>query len=65
MNFDDTPHEAEFRATARSWIDANAPRELEPELKQSGFGHVGLKSVDVIAASKAWQKKKAQAPSSG
>src|SRR5579875_1439296 len=59
MNFDDTPDEAAFRATARSWIDANAPRELESELKQSSFGNIGLKSVDVIEASKAWQKKKA------
>src|ERR1700691_5734662 len=27
MNFDDTPQEAEFRATARKWIDGNAPKE--------------------------------------
>ena len=32
MNFDDTPQEAEFRATARKWIDANAPKDLEAEL---------------------------------
>src|SRR5258708_27982644 len=31
MNFDDTPQEAAFRATAREWIDANAPKELEAE----------------------------------
>ncbi len=29
MNFDDTPQEAAFRKTARDWISANAPRELE------------------------------------
>ena len=28
MNFDDTPQEAEFRATARKWMDANAPFRL-------------------------------------
>jgi alkylation response protein AidB-like acyl-CoA dehydrogenase len=61
MNFDDTPEEAAFRAEARAWIDANAPRELEPELQQSSFGNMGLKSVDAMQASKAWQKKKAEA----
>jgi len=61
MNFDDTPEEAAFRATARAWIEANAPRELEAELKQGGFANNGLKSVDPIVASKAWQKKKAEA----
>lgn len=58
MNFDDTPEEAAFRATARAWLDANAPWELEAELKMSGFGGMTLKSVDPMAASKAWQAKK-------
>jgi len=61
MNFDDTPEEAAFRATARAWIDANAPKELEAELKQGGFANNGLKTVDPIVVSKAWQKKKAEA----
>lgn len=61
MNFDDTPEEAAFRAVARAWIDANAPKELEAELKQGGFANNGLKSVDPIVVSKAWQKKKAEA----
>jgi len=61
MNFDDTPEEAAFRATARAWIEANAPKELEAELKGGGFGNNGLKTVDPIAAAKAWQKKKADA----
>ncbi|MDO8295509.1 MAG: acyl-CoA dehydrogenase family protein [Caulobacter sp.] len=61
MNFDDTPEEAAFRATARAWIEANAPRELEAELKMGGFASNGLKSVDPMAAAKAWQKKKADA----
>ena len=30
MNFDDTPEEAAFRAEARAWIDANAPRAVAP-----------------------------------
>ena len=29
MNFDDTPEEAAFRAKARAWIDANAPKRFE------------------------------------
>jgi len=61
MNFDDTPEEAAFRAEVRAWIDANAPRELEPELKRAGFGGNGVTSVDPMVAAKAWQKKKAQA----
>ncbi|MDO9223626.1 MAG: acyl-CoA dehydrogenase family protein, partial [Caulobacter sp.] len=61
MNFDDTPEEAAFRATARAWIDANAPKDLEAELKMGGFASNGLKSVDPMAAAKAWQKKKKDA----
>ena len=61
MNFDDTPEEAALRAEVRAWIDANAPRRLEPELKRAGFAFSGIESEDPMAASKAWQKKKAQA----
>ena len=28
MNFDDTPQEAAFRAEAKAWIDANAPKAI-------------------------------------
>ncbi|MEZ5728089.1 MAG: acyl-CoA dehydrogenase [Burkholderiaceae bacterium] len=58
MNFDDTPQEAAFRALAREWIDAHAPHELRPELELAGFGQPALRSGDVLAAAKAWQKKK-------
>ena len=58
MNFDDTPQESAFRAQARAWLDANAPKDLEPELRQSTFGMFALKSVDPMLASKAWQRKK-------
>src|SRR5277367_6353160 len=61
MNFDDTPQEAEFRATARSWIDANAPKELEAELSKSSLGRIRLQKHDMVEVGKAWQKKKAQA----
>jgi|OpeIllAssembly_1097287.scaffolds.fasta_scaffold18245_5 alkylation response protein AidB-like acyl-CoA dehydrogenase len=61
MNFDDTPEEARFRAEARAWIQAHAPKHLLPELELAGFGQPALRSGDVIAASKAWQKTKADA----
>src|SRR5512140_3747426 len=61
MDFDDTPQEAAFRAEVRAWIDANAPKHLEAELKRAGFGSSGVESEDPLAASKAWQKKKAEA----
>ena len=42
MNFDDTPQEAEFRATARKWVDANAPKQFEAELSKSSLGRIRL-----------------------
>jgi alkylation response protein AidB-like acyl-CoA dehydrogenase len=60
MNFDDTPEEAAFRATARAWLDANAPKDLETDLKKSGFASMNVGGRDPIAVSKAWQKKKAE-----
>jgi len=43
MNFDDTPEEAAFRAEVRAWLNANAPKS---------------RTSDIIADSKAWQRKK-------
>jgi len=57
MNFDDTPEEAEFRSRASAWIAANAPHELSKELERANFG-LQLHSVNPVAASRAWQKKK-------
>ena len=51
MDFNDTPEEAEFRAKARAWLEANAPKE-----RASGRGDEGH-----MAAAKAWQAKKAAA----
>src|ERR1700710_608724 len=59
MNFDDTPQEAAFRAEARKWIKANAPKELEQELSEAGMGRIQLKDRNLLELSKAWQKKKA------
>jgi acyl-CoA dehydrogenase len=61
MNFDDTPEEAAFRAEVRAWLDANAPKHLEPELKRAGFASSGVVSEDPMKAAKAWQRKKAEA----
>jgi alkylation response protein AidB-like acyl-CoA dehydrogenase len=61
MDFDDTPEEAAFRATVRSWIRANAPRRLEPELSRAAFASKAIASEDPLAASRAWQKTKADA----
>ncbi|MGL4541217.1 MAG: acyl-CoA dehydrogenase family protein, partial [Polymorphobacter sp.] len=58
MNFDDTPAEAEFRTKVRSWLDANAPKHLEPQLRTAGFASGGVTSEDPMVAAKAWQKKK-------
>ena len=61
MNFDDTPDEARFRAEARAWLDANAPQHLRADLALAGYGQPPLRSGDVLAESKAWQKKKRDA----
>jgi len=61
MNFDDTPQEAAFRAEARAWIDANAPKHLHAQLAAAGYGQSPLGSGDALAESKAWQKKKRDA----
>lgn len=61
MNFDDNPNEAAFRAEARAWIQSHAPVHLRDELELAGFGQPPLRSGDVLAASKAWQKTKADA----
>ncbi|WP_022722175.1 acyl-CoA dehydrogenase [Rhodopseudomonas sp. B29] len=61
MNFDDTPQEAEFRAKARAWIDANAPKQYEDELRKSSLGRLQLTGANVLEVAKEWQKKKADA----
>src|SRR6201991_1429409 len=61
MNFDDTPEEAAFRATARAWLDTNVPHELEADLKKSGFASMNVGGRDPLQLSKDWQKKKAEA----
>src|ERR1035437_6953908 len=61
MNFDDTPQEAAFRAEAKAWISANAPKQYEEELRKSSLGRTQLKGANVLDVARAWQKKKAEA----
>ncbi len=61
MNFDDTPQEAAFRAEAKAWIAANAPKQYEDELRKSSLGRTELKGANILEVAKAWQKKKADA----
>src|SRR5436189_6220358 len=60
MNFDDTPQEAEFRSTARTWIAANAPKQYEAELSKSSLGRIRLAKEEIVDVGKRWQKKKAE-----
>ncbi|WP_184258789.1 acyl-CoA dehydrogenase [Rhodopseudomonas rhenobacensis] len=61
MNFDDTPQEAAFRAEARAWIAANAPKQYEEPLRKASLGRLALDGATALEVAKAWQKKKAQA----
>ena len=61
MNFDDTPQEAAFRAEARQWVDANAPKQYEAELSKASLGRIRLQKEEIVDVGKAWQKKKAAA----
>jgi alkylation response protein AidB-like acyl-CoA dehydrogenase len=49
MDFKDSPEEAQFRAEAAAWLEANAPTEQE------------LAGMDPMQQGKYWQKKKADA----
>src|ERR1700716_3167591 len=61
MNFDDTPQEAAFRAEAKAWIAANAPKQYEEALRKSSLGRTRITGADILEVAKAWQKKKADA----
>ena len=61
MNFDDTLQEAAFRAEAKAWIVANAPKQYEEDLKKASLGRTELKGANLLEVAKAWQKKKADA----
>ena len=58
MDFEDSPEEAAFRKEVRAWLDANA----KPK-KSRDIAHDDLESAtaQTLEASRAWQKKKAEA----
>jgi alkylation response protein AidB-like acyl-CoA dehydrogenase len=49
MDFNDSPEEAEYRATARAWLEKNSTE------------HKAIAHADDMAAAKAWQRRKADA----
>jgi len=59
MDFNDTPEEAEFRAKARAWLDANAELRHPDDPPADVLGE--RSNPEVIKAAQAWQKKKAEA----
>ena len=54
MDFNDTAEEAAYRAKARAWLEANAP-------KRSGPSESGLEDPSNMDEARAWQRKKADA----
>ncbi|PKQ05581.1 MAG: acyl-CoA dehydrogenase [Alphaproteobacteria bacterium HGW-Alphaproteobacteria-12] len=56
MDFNDTAEEAAYRKQAREWLDKNATRKSE-----AGSVEMGSTLDELIAMSKAWQAKKAEA----
>ena len=54
MDFNDTPEEAAYRAKAREWLAANAP-------KRGGRVESDLDDPASMDGSRAWQRKKAEA----
>ncbi|MBS0561673.1 MAG: acyl-CoA dehydrogenase family protein, partial [Proteobacteria bacterium] len=63
MDFDDTPEEAEFRAKARAFLDANAERR-KPGEAEAGY-RAGQDEPGALEAAKAFQRKKAEAGFAG
>jgi alkylation response protein AidB-like acyl-CoA dehydrogenase len=54
MDFNDSPQEADYRATVRAWLEANAPRGAKG-------ASLGDEDDSQLEACKAWQAKKAAA----
>jgi len=55
MDFNDSPEEAAYRAQVKAWLEANAPKTAV------GGDDLEGGTKDTMAASKAWQAKKAAA----
>ena len=57
MDFEDTPEEAAFRAEARSWLEANAPRKGEPGDFSNAHQSGEIGEEEYTARAKAWQRR--------
>jgi acyl-CoA dehydrogenase len=58
MDFEDSPEEAKFRAEVRTWLDATAKKRAKRDLSAEDMENG---AAGEMAASKAWQKTKAEA----
>ena len=59
MDFDDTPEEAAFRASARAWLDAEKPDDLLRDLAAAeARDDPAERTAGLVRASKAWQRRK-------
>ena len=56
MDFNDTPEEAAYRKQVRAWLDKNATRKADAKGME-----LPRDLNELIAQSKAWQAKKADA----
>ena len=59
MDFNDSPHEAEFRGACRAWLDANAKRTEGAPGVWRWQGKMSL--ADAVERAREWQGKKADA----
>jgi alkylation response protein AidB-like acyl-CoA dehydrogenase len=55
VDFDDTPDEAEFRAEARAWLEANAAPKGGPDDWSAGYFTPGLEPSDYVKRCREWQ----------
>jgi acyl-CoA dehydrogenase len=58
MDFEDSPEEAKFRAEVRTWLDSNAKKRAKRDLSAEDMENG---AAGEMAASKGWQKTKAEA----
>lgn len=56
MDIDDSPEEASFRADARAWLEAHAPRRGEPGDFADGFFDSSIDNDEMMARSAEWQR---------
>jgi acyl-CoA dehydrogenase len=60
LDFDDTPAEAELRAAARAWLEANATAKGSPEDFSAGMWSTAYSEDTYIERCRAWQRRLAE-----